>query len=36
MVADKIGKIRDMSNAKPYTGMMGNVEKNLRAMGRIK
>ena len=36
MVADKIDKIRDMSNAKPYTGMMGNVEKNLRAMGRIK
>jgi short chain dehydrogenase len=36
MVADKIDRIRDMSNAKPYTGMMGNVEKNLRAMGRIK
>jgi len=36
MVADMLEKIRDMSNAKPYTGMMGNVEKNLRAMGRIK
>jgi len=23
------------SDAKPYTGMMGNVEKNLRALGKI-
>jgi NAD(P)-dependent dehydrogenase (short-subunit alcohol dehydrogenase family) len=36
MVQGQIDKIRDMSNARPYTGMMGNVEKNLRAMGRIK
>ena len=26
MVAEKIGKIRDLSKAKPYTGLMGTVE----------
>jgi hypothetical protein len=36
MVQQSIDKIRDLSNAKPYTGLMGNVEKNLRAMGRIR
>ena len=36
MVQGEIDKIRDMSNAKPYTGMMGNVEKNLRAMGKLR
>ena len=30
------GKIRDLSTATPYTGLMGNVEKKLREMGRIK
>jgi len=36
MVQGALGKIRDLSTAKPYTGLMGNVEQNLRAMGRIK
>ncbi len=36
MVRDAIGQIRDLSTAKPYVGMMGNVEQKLRAMGRIK
>lgn len=36
MVADSIGQIRDLSTAKPYTGLMGNVEQSLRAMGRIR
>ena len=36
MVRDSIGKIRDLSTATPYTGMMGNVDKKLREMGRIK
>jgi NAD(P)-dependent dehydrogenase (short-subunit alcohol dehydrogenase family) len=35
MVAEKIGKIRDLSNAKPYTGLMGTVEQELRKMGKI-
>jgi NAD(P)-dependent dehydrogenase (short-subunit alcohol dehydrogenase family) len=35
MVADNMDKIRDLRNAKPYTGMMGNVEKNLRALGKL-
>ena len=35
MVAEKIGRIRDLSNAKPYTGLMGNLEKNLRSLGKI-
>ena len=36
MVRDAIGRIRDMSHARPYTGLMGNVEQKLREMGRIK
>jgi NAD(P)-dependent dehydrogenase (short-subunit alcohol dehydrogenase family) len=36
MVQGALGKIRDLSTAKPYMGLMGNVEQNLRAMGRIK
>lgn len=36
MVRDKLDAIRDLSNAKPYFGMMGNVVEKLREMGRIK
>ena len=36
MFAEAAGQIRDLSTARPYMGMMGNVEKNLRDMGRIK
>ena len=36
MVRDSLGKIRDLSTAKPYTGLMGNVVEKLREMGRIK
>jgi NAD(P)-dependent dehydrogenase (short-subunit alcohol dehydrogenase family) len=36
MVRDSIDKIRDLSTATPYTGMMGNVVTKLRAMGRVK
>ena len=36
MFAESIREIRDLATARPYTGMMGNVEKNLRDMGRIK
>ena len=36
MVAEKIGQIRDLSKAKPYTGLMGTVEQGLRRMGKIK
>ena len=36
MVAELIDKIRDLSNATPYTGLMGNVDRKLREMGRIK
>ena len=36
MVRDSIDKIRDLSTAVPYTGMMGNVDRKLREMGRIK
>jgi hypothetical protein len=36
MVRDSLGKIRDLSNVKPYFGMMGNVVEKLREMGRIK
>src|SRR4051812_1256161 len=35
MLAEKIGTIRDLSKAKPYTGLMGTVEASLRAMGKI-
>jgi hypothetical protein len=36
MVRDNLDKIRDLSTAKPYFGMMGNVVEKLREMGRIK
>jgi hypothetical protein len=36
MVAEKIGTIRDLSKAKPYTGLMGTVAQSLRQMGKIK
>ena len=36
MVRDSLGQIRDLANAKPYFGMMGNVVEKLREMGRIK
>ena len=36
MVAERMGTIRDLSKAKPYTGLMGTVEQGLRAMGKIK
>jgi NAD(P)-dependent dehydrogenase (short-subunit alcohol dehydrogenase family) len=36
MVADSSDRIRDLSDAKPYTGLMGNVTEKLREMGRIK
>jgi len=36
MVSEAIDKIRDLSTAKPYTGLMGNVERKLREMGRIR
>jgi NAD(P)-dependent dehydrogenase (short-subunit alcohol dehydrogenase family) len=36
MVRDSLDRIRDLSTAKPYTGLMGNVVEKLREMGRIK
>jgi NAD(P)-dependent dehydrogenase (short-subunit alcohol dehydrogenase family) len=36
MIQDSIDKIRDLSDAKPYFGMMGNVVEKLREMGRVK
>ena len=36
MVRDSLDRIRDLSTAKPYFGMMGNVVEKLREMGRIK
>src|ERR1700760_3294927 len=36
MIAESLGPIRDLSNVKPYFGMMGNVVEKLRAMGRVK
>jgi NAD(P)-dependent dehydrogenase (short-subunit alcohol dehydrogenase family) len=36
MIQESIEKIRDLSMAVPYTGMMGNVDRKLREMGRIK
>ena len=36
MVRDNIDRIRDLSAATPYTGMMGNVTDKLREMGWIK
>jgi len=35
MFAEKVSQIRDLSKAKPYTGLMGTVEQSLRAMGKI-
>ena len=36
MVAEKMGQIRDLSKARPYTGLMGTVEQSLRARGKIR
>jgi NAD(P)-dependent dehydrogenase (short-subunit alcohol dehydrogenase family) len=36
MVRDNLDRIRDLSTAQPYFGMMGNVVEKLREMGRIK
>jgi NAD(P)-dependent dehydrogenase (short-subunit alcohol dehydrogenase family) len=36
MIAESIDRIRDLSTASPYTGLMGNVAEKLREMGRIK
>jgi NAD(P)-dependent dehydrogenase (short-subunit alcohol dehydrogenase family) len=36
MIRDSIDQIRDLTQIKPYFGMMGNVVEKLRAMGRIK
>jgi NAD(P)-dependent dehydrogenase (short-subunit alcohol dehydrogenase family) len=36
MVRDQLDAIRDLSTARPYVGMMGNVVEKLREMGRIK
>ena len=33
MVRDQLDKIRDLSDAKPYFGMMGNVVEKLRENG---
>ncbi|HVY16458.1 MAG TPA: SDR family NAD(P)-dependent oxidoreductase [Rhodopila sp.] len=36
MIRDNLDRIRDLSQAKPYFGMMGNVVEKLREMGRVK
>jgi NAD(P)-dependent dehydrogenase (short-subunit alcohol dehydrogenase family) len=36
MIRDNLDRIRDLSDAKPYFGMMGNVVEKLREMGRVK
>ena len=36
MFAARFGEIADLSTAQPYTGLMGNVERQLRAIGRIR
>ena len=36
MVRDKIDQIRDLTQIRPYFGMMGNVVEKLREMGRVK
>ena len=36
MVRDSLDQIRDLTQIKPYFGMMGNVVEKLREMGRIK
>jgi NAD(P)-dependent dehydrogenase (short-subunit alcohol dehydrogenase family) len=35
MFAERFAEIADLSTAQPYTGLMGNVERQLRAIGRI-
>ena len=36
MFAEAFPAIADLSTARPYTGLMGNVERKLREMGRIR
>ena len=36
MFAEAFLVIADLSTARPYTGLMGNVERKLREMGRIR
>ena len=36
MVRDSLDQIRDLTQVKPYFGMMGNVVEKLREMGRVK
>ena len=36
MFADRFDQIGDLATAQPYTGLMGNVERQLRAIGRIR
>ena len=36
MVRDSLDQIRDLTQIKPYFGMMGNVVEKLREMGRIR
>jgi NAD(P)-dependent dehydrogenase (short-subunit alcohol dehydrogenase family) len=36
MIRDNLDRIRDLSDVKPYFGMMGNVVEKLREMGRVK
>ena len=36
MFADSFPEITDLSTARPYTGLMGNVERKLREIGRIR
>jgi NAD(P)-dependent dehydrogenase (short-subunit alcohol dehydrogenase family) len=36
MIRDSLDQIRDLTQVKPYFGMMGNVVEKLREMGRIK
>lgn len=36
MFAEAFPRINDLSTAQPYTGLMGNVERKLREIGRIR
>jgi len=36
MFAEAFPALSDLSTARPYTGLMGNVERNLREIGRIR
>lgn len=36
MARDAPEQVRDLSTAKPYTGVMGKVERKPRAVGRIR